>query len=337
MPETEQAVNHLHALGDMGSTCFPHAGDLFDHGLNLLVEQLGVDRALVASMTGRGLQNLWCAGAEGRVQDASLNFCPQVMLEPHATLVIDDADADPAWAAHSGWRILGVRAYLGAPLRFTDGPMGVLSVQSSAARAWQPAEVALVNAMAILFAKAMEVEALKVELAQAKEVLDLTAAVMEDHALESARTGLPTRRYLEVWCRSNLTLARRRQEIIAMAAWTQPAGPDRSQILLALASTLRGVDLLVDMGRDRFLLVLPRTLKAGAEIVLERFRHTLGPIAMGATLWNPMLAPDRDADTLQPAIRRAQAADRGGGREGDVVWSLLQPSRENILGEPGKW
>jgi hypothetical protein len=58
---------------------------------------------------------------------------------------------------------------------------------------------------------------------------------------------------------------------------------------------------------------------------------------MGATLWNPLLAPDRGADTLQPAIRRAQAADPGGGRAGDVVWSLLEASRENILGEPGKW
>jgi GGDEF domain-containing protein len=213
--------------------------------------------------------------------------------------------------------------------------MGVLSVQSEPARAWQSSEVALVNAMAALFAKTMEVESLKAELARAKEALDLTAAVMEDHALESARTGLPTRRYLDVWCRASLTLARRRRETIALATWIQPPRPERGALLAQLAGSLRGVDLLVDLGRDRFLLVLPRTLRAGAEIVLERFRRVLGPTAMGATLWNPLLSPDRDAETLQPAIRRMQhLQERVGGLE--VAWCFLEPSRENLLGE-GPW
>jgi GGDEF domain-containing protein len=332
----------------MGSTCFPHAEDLFDHGLNLLVRQLGVTRALVASVGGRGLEHLWCAGGETArapfPHDPNLNFCPHVLREPMTTLVIGDAGADPAWAGHSAWRTLGVRAYIGAPLRFSGEAMGVLSVQSETVRAWQPAEVALVNVMASLFAKAMEIEALKSELIQAKDVLDLTSAVMEDHALENARTGLPTRRYLEVWCKSSLTLARRRSEVIALATWIQPPRQDRTQILTQLAGTLRGVDLLVDMGRDRFLLVLPRTLQAGAEVVLKRFRKVLGRKAMGATLWNPLLNPDRDADTLQPAIRRAQIADPGslercaqGVDGGEVVWSLLEPTRENILGESGQW
>jgi GGDEF domain-containing protein len=224
---------------------------------------------------------------------------------------------------------------VGVPLRYSGGPVGVLSVQSEPARAWRTSEVALVNAMAALFAKTMEVEALKAELARAKEALDLTAAVMEDHALESARTGLPSRRYLEVWSRSNLPLARRRREVIALATWIQPPRPERGQQLARLAGSLRGVDLLVDLGRDRFLLVLPRTLQAGAEIVLERCRQALGPVAMGATLWNPLLGPDRDAETLQPAIRRVQnLLERAG--DGEVAWCFLAPSRENLLGE-GQW
>lgn len=343
MPEIALADDHLHALGALGSTCFPHAEDLFDHGLNLLVRQLGVDRAVVASMTARGLESLWCAGGEGREDgspiphDPDLGFCRQVMREPGATLVIADAEADPAWAGRPGRpdRAPGVRAYVGAPLRFSGGPMGVLSVQSEPARAWQSSEVALVNAMAALFGKAMEVESLKAELARAKEVLDLTAAVMEDHALESTRTGLPTRRYLDVWCRSSLPQARRRREIIALAIWVQPARSERGQMLAELARSMRGVDLLVDLGRDRFLMVLPRTLRAGAEIVLERFRKALGGVAMGATLWNPLLSPDREAETLQPAMRRAQnLLERTGA--GEVAWCFLEPSRENLLGE-GSW
>jgi GGDEF domain-containing protein len=337
LSETILGEGHLHALAAMGTACFTHPEDLLDHGLNLLVRQLGVDRAMVASRTAQGLENLWCAGgvADPSPHDASLAFCAQVLREPLATLVIGDAGSDPAWAGHGACR-LGIRAYVGAPLRFSGGPMGVLSVQSGSPHAWLDSEVALVNVMAALFARTMEVESLKSELARAKDALDLSAAVMEDHALESARTGLPTRRYLEVWCKSHLTQARRRREILALATWVQPPGPERGRQLNRVAASLRGVDLLVELGRDRFLLVLPRTLQAGAGIVLERLRGVLGPRPMGATLWNPLLMPDRDAASLQPAIRRAQAADPG-GPEGGVAWSLLEPSRENILGGSNPW
>jgi GGDEF domain-containing protein len=217
-------------------------------------------------------------------------------------------------------------------------------VQSEAAHAWQAPEIALVNIMAALFASTMEVEALKIELARSKEMLDLTAAVMEDHALESPGTGLPTRRYLDVWCRTNLPEARRRREVIALATWIQPPAPDRDQRLARLAGSLRGMDLVVELGRSRFLLVLPRTLQAGAGLVLQRLQSTLGIRELGATLWNPLLGPDRDAATLQPAIRRAQLADPGslercarGADDGGVVWTLLEPSRANLLGESNQW
>ena len=64
---------------------------------------------------------------------------------------------------------------------------------------------------------------------------------------------------------------------------------------------------------------------------------------MGATLWNPVLAPDRDGPTLQPAIRRAQAAAGGLDRsapqvdDGKVVWSILEPSQATFLEEAGEW
>jgi GGDEF domain-containing protein len=339
LPETVLGDSHIQVLGALGAAGFARAEDLYEFGLDLLVRHLGVDRAMVASVTARGLESLWCAegGARPLPHDPNLNFCAQVVREPAAALVIEDAAADPAWADHPACRTLGIRAYLGAALRFSGKPMGVLSVQSRTARSWQPSDVALVNVVAALFGKAMEVEALKVELAQAKEVLDLTAAVMEDHALENPRTGLPSRRYLEVWCKSHLLLARRRREVITLVTWIQPAKSDRAQTLARLAGSLRGVDLMVDLGRDRFLLVLPRTLRAGAETVLERFRRILGPRPMGATLWNPLLNPDRQAATLQPAIRRAQSADPGGQGTGEVVWTLLEPSRENILGETDQW
>jgi len=340
LPEFKLEDHHLQALGSMGSTCFAHPEDLLDQGLNLLVRQLGVEWATVASRTGKGLENLWFAGGSAQAgigvrlsRDPNRNFCPQVLEGVGATLAIADAAQDPHWAKHPGWRELGVRAYL-----------GVLSVQDSAPRAWQGPDIALVEAMAALFGKTMEVEALKVKLWQAQEALDLSSAVLEDHAMESLDSGLPSRRYLELWCKSNLRSARRRRELITLVTWAMPATPDRNRLLGRLSGSLRGVDLLVDLGRDQFLLVFPRTPRAGADTALARLRRILGPVPMGATLWNPLLRPDCDDPTLQPAIRRAQRAVPEGlegcqreADDGEVVWSLLESSRENLLDGAGQW
>ena len=331
----------LHALAGLGG--FSHPEDLFDQGLELLVRQLQVDRANVASASAAGLENLWSAGP-ARAQDPNLGFCSLVMQPATGTLVIVDAAADPRWMQHSGWRELKVRAYMGAPLNHSGRTMGVLSVQCGATRQWRRSEVATLNVMAALFAKAMEVEALKVQLWRTQEALDLTSAVVEDNAMESPGSGLPSRRYLEVWCRSNLNQARRRGELIALVTWLQPPGPARARILERVAGSLRGIDLLVDLGRDRYLLVLPRTMQTGAEVVLERVRRILGPVPMGATLWNPMLVPDRDSQSLQLAIRRALAADPGGpdpqGRlaeTGAVSWKILEANRESLPEAREEW
>jgi GGDEF domain-containing protein len=338
--------SHLTALGALGATCFAHPEDLIDRGLKLLVTQLEVDRAMVASVTSRGLETLWCSEPRDLAPagpDPNLGFCPHVLAEPAGPLVIPDAGGDPRWAEHPG-RAQGVRAYLGAPLRHSAKAVGVLSVQCGTARAWGPPEVALVSAVAALFGKAMEVEILKVRLRQAQEALDLSTAVLEDSAMEAPGTGLPSRAYLELWCRSHLALARRRGEPIALATWAQPPEPGRKKLLERLCGELRGVDLLVDLGRDRFLLVLPRTQRPGAETALERVRGIVGRRPMGATLWNPLLNPDRDAPSLQPAIRRAQDAASGtlepggeGADDGNVAWSILEPSREAFLDGASQW
>jgi len=342
---------HLHALASLGSTRHEHPEDLLEHGLRLLVRHLVVDWAVVATRSPRGLEGLWHASGLAAARDGAelphdpnLNFCTQVMARPMSTLVIPDACADPLWSDHPAWRGLGVRAYIGAPLWDSEQIVGVLSVQSRLVHPWRRSEVALVNAISSLFAKSLEVEALKARIWELQERLDLAHAVVEDHAMESDQTGLPNRRYLEVWCRSSLRLARRRREIIALVTWRLPQGTDRKKLLERIAALLRGVDLLVDLGRDHFLLVMPRTMQPGAEVVLARIRRVLGPWRMGATLWNPMLSPDRDAPTLQPAIHRAQAAEAalldpgpGAADDGTTAWSLLEPTRETILGEEAEW
>ena len=50
-PDPEQG-DHLTALGDFVERAFPDPAQLFDHGLRLLVQQLGVDRGTVGGGIG---------------------------------------------------------------------------------------------------------------------------------------------------------------------------------------------------------------------------------------------------------------------------------------------
>jgi len=119
---------------------------------------------------------------------------------------------------------------------------------------------------------------------------------------------LPNLHYLDIWLKANLYLARRRGECMCLARWDLPMTREMTKHLKAVADALRGEDLLVDMGRDRFLLLLPRTPREGAQILLARIRARIGETPMGATLWDPNLEPDRQDFAAFHAIRRAQAA-----------------------------
>jgi len=332
---------HLDALGALGETSLSNPGQLIDQGLQLLLRQLGVTRAAVATLDGGTLESLWCAGEPGACVperlDPMRNFCAQVLKHPGRTLVVRDAQADPQWREHAAFAELGVAAYLGAPLRHSGALVGVLSAQSLAPRAWKRSEIALVTCMGHLFSKAMEVEAVKYDLWKTRQALDLTSAVVEDSALESPDTGLPNLRYLEVWARSSLYLAKRRGETIALVTWTAPA-PDRAgkQALKDLAESLRGEDLLVDLGQGRLLLLLPRTDQAGASLLLERIRLQAGELAMGGTVWNPLLKPDRDSKDLMWALDRAKQAHldsviHSADGHGPVAWKVVEASRASLV------
>ncbi|HNX32538.1 MAG TPA: GAF domain-containing protein [Holophaga sp.] len=339
--------DHLTALGDFVERAFPDPAQLFDHGLNLLVQQLHVDRAVMIRVTKLGYEPFWWALAEGvppdqAVHEAACYFCPKVLQNPARSLVIKDALSDRSLLGHPAFRKLGVRAYIGVPLRQSNKTIGVLSVQSARPMAFTREEIAVVNAMANVFSKTLEIENLKHELYMTREALDLTSAVVEDSALETAGTRLPNRHYLEIWLKANLYLARRRAEPMSIAMWTLPAQPGTQKALREVADALRGEDLLVDLGREEFQLLLPRTGILGAEILLERIRAKLGPIPMGATLWHPLHKTDRDDLALHQATQRAAAAlqrsqKRGVDGLGDLVWELLDMRAEDMVDNTTPW
>lgn len=338
---------HLHALGALVDRTFPYPTQLFDHGLALLVQQLGVDRAVMSRLTDLGWEAFWWATADGIQPDHAIhepahNFCPHVLENPGRSLMIRDATTDPAWKGHSAARQLGVKAYLGVALNQSGRIMGVLSVTSGRAKAFSRAEIAMVKALANLFGKTLEVEQLKHELQVTRDALDLTTAVVEDSALEAPASRLPNLHYLDIWLKANLFLARRRGESMAVVRWRMPLNKETKRSLQDISDALRGEDLLVDLGREEFLLLLPRTAQEGAQILLDRIRLRLGAVAMGATLWNPMHKADRNDLVLRNAIKRAalglaRSQELASGQGAQIVWDLLLLRPEDLADITNPW
>lgn len=339
--------DHLSALGNLVDRAFPNPTQLFDHGLALLVQQLGVERAVMSRLTELGWEAFWWSMNEGMepedaTQEAVHLFCPQVLERPERTLVVRDAFTDEGWKHSATARKQGLRAYVGCAMYQAGKIMGVLSVATRHPKAWNRAEIAMVKAMANLFSKTVEVEQLKHELHLTRDALDLTTAVVEDSALESPATRLPNLHYLDIWLKANLYLARRRGESMTVVRWNLPLNRDQRANLLEIAGALRGEDLLVDQGKESFLLLLPRTTQEGAQILLDRIRLRLGPVPMGATIWNPLHRTDRDDISLSQAQRRATMAlarsqEKAQGRRAEVCWDLLILRAEDFADITTPW
>jgi len=322
----------LSALAKLMEEAFPDSEHFFSLGLEFLVRRLSVDRAAMTRATEMGMETSWWAtadhvGSDHPIHEADEHLGLRVLDHPERILVIQDTHADPRLQGHGPLMRSGIRSYLGIVLGQCGTSSAILSLQRCEARGWTPLEIVLAKAVAALFAKTLEVENLREELEATRNILDITTAVVEDSALESGSTHLPNRHYLEVWLKAQLYLARRRDEVMAVAQWAMPKDREIRNHLLDISHSLRGEDLLADLG-DTCLLLLPRTELEGAEILLERIRAIVGPMPMGATLWLPQHPVDRDDFLLQQATLRSSEAMRfsqeaGQNGQGDIQWVLL--------------
>ncbi len=315
--------NHLASLSDLLHESRTDSARLFEHGLALLVQAFGVDRALLTRITGLGHEVFWWsvgphATMEGIFEAPEKGFCPFVIEHPDRPLTIPDAAREPRWRKAPGYTELGIRAYAGVALKVGDQAVGTLCVQHHEPRTFTRAELALLRTMGHLIARTLESENLKRELQAALDALELSSAIVEDSALLSPRSGLPNRRYLDIWLRSTLFMARRRREPMSLALWSQPMLPGTKGKLAAVMGHLRGEDLLVELSTDQYLLLLPHTSDSGAEVLLSRLRGTVGTHPTGATLW----LPDGKDMTMKSALRRVAKAFTDANREGTaLLWN----------------
>jgi hypothetical protein len=314
---------HLAALSDLLQDSRTDAARLFEHGLALLVQAFGVDQALLTRVTHLGHEVVWWSSAPhstmSHIYEApEKGFCPFVIAHPDRPLTIKDAAKDPRWRSSTGHLELGIRAYAGVALKVGDRAHGTLCVQHHAPHAFTRAELALLRTMGQLMARTLESESLKQELQGALDALELSSAVVEDSALLSARSGLPNRRYLDIWLRSTLFMTRRRKEPMALALWSQPMVAGTKGRLGAASKLLRGEDLLVELSADQYLLLLPHTSDSGAEVLLTRLGEIVGHHPTGATLW----LPDGKDMTLKSALQRVAKAFTDANRDASaLIWN----------------
>jgi GGDEF domain-containing protein len=245
-------------------------------------------------------------------------LCPWLLAHPDLPLVVSDTATDPQWRHRPELSSLGIRAYAGVALMSGTVAVGTLCLQQRTPRTFDSDEVALLRTLGQLMGRTLDAENKKQELRGALDALDLSSAIVEDSALQGPRTGLPNRRYLDVWLRASLFMARRRDEPIAVALWTQPLAAGTRTSLTAAVAHLRGEDLLIELSTDQYLLVMPHTDREGAEVLLARLRKSLGRHPTGAALW----LPEGNDMTFRSALTRVGRAFTDAVRQGvSVVWA----------------
>ncbi|HJU83319.1 MAG TPA: GAF domain-containing protein [Holophagaceae bacterium] len=316
--------DHLTALAALLDKVYSDSTQLFDHCLGLLIRQLKAQRVMMTRLTELGFEPFWWAHdpdttVASAVAGEAGGLSARVLDHPRRLLVVRDVQADPHFRDDEECKRLGIRAFMGVALKQGGQATGVLTVHCSSPRAFTPGEVSLVNAVANLLGKTLEVEALRHELRLTRDALELTSAVVEDSALQSQQTGLPNGRYLDIWLKANLFMARRKGEGLGLLMWGLRPGDAEKKKIQALAAAFRGEDLLVDYGRGRLLAILPRTDIAGAESLLARIHPWIEGHPLGATLWDPQ----RDDPQLQRALSRVEEGMRQAPGEGGVYWNLL--------------
>lgn len=278
------------------------------HGLDLLVGHLGADLACMVSVEGTLFETRWWSPDLGESDPPPpvTAFCRWLTDHPHRVMVLRDIPNDPRLSRLPDLQGREIQAALGAPLWQHGAVKALLFAHFHRPQAFGRAELALLTCVAGFMGRILEVEDLKSSLGRLENALAITKAVMEDSSIQDPATDLPNLRYLDIWLKAHLG-GGRHPEPMAVAVFRAPVGKRKDQTRLRLAAEqIRGTDLLVAAGEDRFLALLLGATKGLAHILLMRLRNELEGVAMGATLW----IPDQDDPALESARRRAEEALR---------------------------
>jgi diguanylate cyclase (GGDEF)-like protein len=197
-------------------------------------------------------------------------FCAHAVMEDDV-MIVEDATLDPRFSGNplvTG----GIRFYAGAPIKSPAGyRLGTLCVVDRVARRMEPRTREILKDMAAMVVSELELR---------------RAAGID------ALTGLFNRRFIDDMAQREMNRARRHKQPLTIAlidADNFKAVNDRhghavgDVVLRALAARcrdeVRSHDLVGRYGGEEFLLVMPNTSMAQAQIVLDRLRLAVAAMA----------------------------------------------------------
>ena len=339
MKSEGRSLKHLvaavHGLFHAGEGSEPN---LLGHGMELLARHLGATQTCLVMTDGPTLDTRWWYPEEAdQIPPVPVvPFCLWLLEHPERVLAVENTATNP----HVCGRLpagFPHGAVLGCALRHGQGVRALLFASFDAPRTLLRTDTALIEAVALLLGRFMEVQDLKQSVLRLEDALAITQAVMEDSSIRDAETDLPNLRYLEVWEKALLSSDHRPASLV-VAEFQVPLSRDREPARIRSASAgVRAGDLLLRVGSDRFMVVFRHTPHSIAHVLLLRLRSQLGGGAMGATLWIPGptglgLASCRER--LDAALKESMGMDTPG-----LVWSLpefeIPTARFSLRRRPG--
>ncbi len=248
-----------------------------------------------------------------RTLDVCFSACALV-VQGDEPIVVDDVALDATFATHpiTG---LGVRAYLGVPLRTDRGlPLGTICVVDTEPHSWTQEDVGLLEELGAMTMREVELRRM---------------------ARTDALTGLANRRAFDDDLEEHVALAASGEdERLALALLDLDrfkAVNDREghaagdAVLVAVSACLaqqcRAGEQLARLGGDELALVLPGGTLASALTAAERMRAAVAELELGVTVsagvgaWSPGMS----ADALTRVVDRALYAAKDAGGDRTVV------------------
>ncbi|MCD9086345.1 diguanylate cyclase [Stenotrophomonas sp. SY1] len=275
-------------------------------------------------------------GLEGVQTPRDEAFCAHTILKPKELTVVEDARHDPRFSGNPS--VLGdphIRFYAGAPLLSSDGhALGSLCVFDSTPRVLDDLRAEALRALSRQVGKLLEMRVLRREidhhqsehdwyearLAEYYQQLEQMNLELSEQTRTDPLTGLPNRR----------ALAAALSEAVERGGAVMPAVAivdidhfkmvndihghgEGDRVLTELAAALRaqfaGRGMAARFGGEEFVILMPETPLAQAELQCQYLRETVAMLPVGLPVTVSIgLAAHRPGETTQQTLQRADAA-----------------------------
>ena len=300
------------------------------HSMELLVGHLGASKATLVMVTDDLAETRWWSpelpDEEPPAPVAPL--CAWLLANPERTLVAKDFREGAPYKDKPEFQALPYRAALGNALVLGGTVRALVFAFFEAPKDFTRADFALLDAVAGLMSRVLEIEDLKVSLNRMEDALAITRAVMEDSSIRDAETNLPNLRYLEIWQKAMLGSSQRPKSLVVAECLVAVQNRKDVARILKAAEGVRAGDLVVRVAPGRFQIIFQHTPRSLAHILLLRLRTQLGSAPMGATLWIP--GPEgQGLDSCQPRLEAALAESRAMAQPA-LVWQLPEGYQEDL-------